>query len=58
MQDHAIREGLRHYTVSGGAGLLLDAEQDGLRASRFMVFEMEHVLARGDQDLILSGVGF
>jgi len=52
VQDHTVREGLRHYTLSGGAGTLLDAEQDCLRVSRFMVFEMEHLLARGDQDVI------
>jgi type IV secretion system protein TrbE len=52
VQDRSVREGLRHYTVSGGAGTLLDAEQDSLQASRFMVFEMEHLLARGDQDVI------
>src|SRR5262249_55967088 len=52
VQDRSVREGLRYYTVSGGAGTLLDAEQDCLQASRFMVFEMEHLLARGDQDVI------
>src|SRR5712692_349717 len=52
VQDHAIRDGLRHYTVRGGAGLLLDAAHDSLRESRFMVFEMEQLLARGDHDVL------
>ncbi|MHB8369206.1 MAG: VirB4 family type IV secretion/conjugal transfer ATPase [Leptospirales bacterium] len=42
VQNMEVREALRYYTKSGAMGSLLDADSDGLRESRFMVFEMEH----------------
>jgi type IV secretion system protein TrbE len=48
VQDREIRDGLRHYTLQGAMGRLLDAEEDGLREGRFQVFEMEHVMNKGD----------
>ena len=42
VQNLEVREALRYYTKSGAMGSLLDADSDGLRESRFMVFEMEH----------------
>ncbi len=52
VQDLGVRTGLAHYALGGGAGELLDAADDSLRDHHFMVFEMSHLLARGDQDLI------
>ena len=48
VQDREIRDGLRHYTLQGAMGRLLDAEEDGLREGSFQVFEMEHVMNKGD----------
>jgi type IV secretion system protein VirB4 len=52
VQDLAVRTGLAHYALGGGAGELLDAADDSLRAHHFTVFEMSHLLARGDKDLV------
>ncbi len=52
VQDLAVRTGLAHYALGGGAGELLDAADDSLRTHHFMVFEMSHLLARGDKDLV------
>lgn len=52
VQDLAIREALQHYTVSGPMGRLLDAEQDTLKTSRFMVFEMEELMAMGERNTL------
>lgn len=52
LQDQELRDGLRHYTLGGGAGSLLDARADSLQDSAFMVFEMEALLNRGDKDLV------
>ena len=52
VQDETLRAGLQHYTLAGGAGPLLDAAQDSLRESPFVVFEMETLLSRGAKDLI------
>lgn len=52
LQDHALREALAHYTLSGGAGHLLDAESDGLSDGVFQVFEMEHLMAMGEKNVV------
>ncbi len=52
VQDHTVRAALAHYALGGGAGALLDAAHDSLQYSDFMVFEMKHLLNRGDTDLI------
>jgi len=52
VQDESLRAGLQHYPLAGGAGPLLDAEQDSLRDSAFVVFELETLLSRGAKDLI------
>lgn len=52
VQDAAIREALAWYTLRGAMGNLLDARQDDLGASRFMVFEMEELMKKGDRSLI------
>lgn len=52
LQDHALREALAHYTLAGGAGHLLDAESDGLGEGIFQVFEMEHLMAMGEKNVV------
>ena len=49
VQDEAIREALRPYTVDGMMGHLLDAEQDGLALSRFTTFEIEELMNLGEK---------
>jgi len=44
-QDESVRDVLKHYTVGGAMGHLLDAEQDGLSLSDFTVFEMKELMA-------------
>ena len=49
VQDEAIREALKQYTVSGALGHLLDAERDGLALADFTVFELEELMGLGDK---------
>ncbi len=49
VQDEAIRDALRYYTLEGTLGQMLDAEQDSISFGRFMVFEMEDLLALNEQ---------
>src|ERR1700739_4734087 len=48
VQDKDVRSALEVYTLSGPLGRLLDAEEDGLRESRMMVFEMDNLMKYGD----------
>ncbi len=52
VQEQAIRDGLRHYTLEGAMGSLLDADRDGLSEGRFQIFEMEHLLNLGPKNVI------
>ncbi len=45
VQDEVIRTALRYYTLEGALGRLLDAEEDGLADTRFLVFEIEDLMA-------------
>ncbi len=49
VQDSAIREALKPYTVDGNMGHLLDAETDGLDLSDFMTFEIEQLMGLGEK---------
>lgn len=49
IQDEAIREAIRQYTVDGAMGHLLDAETDGLSLSDFTVFEIEELMNLGEK---------
>jgi type IV secretion/conjugal transfer VirB4 family ATPase len=49
IQDEAIREAIRPYTVDGNMGHLLDAEEDGLALSDFTVFEIEELMNMGEK---------
>jgi len=47
VQDLEVRGALRHYTLEGALGTLLDAERDGLSTGSFQVVEMERLLHLG-----------
>ena len=47
-----IKTALQHYTIKGAMGHLLDARETRVRDSRFMVFEMEHIMNMGDVNLV------
>ena len=49
IQDEAIREAIKQYTVDGSMGHLLDAEEDGLSLSDFTVFEIEELMKLGEK---------
>ncbi|MBS0543376.1 MAG: conjugal transfer protein TrbE, partial [Proteobacteria bacterium] len=49
IQDEAIRQAIRQYTVDGAMGHLLDAEEDGLALAGFTTFELEELLALGEK---------
>lgn len=49
LQDNRLREALEYYSLRGAAGRLLDAESDGMQADIFQVFELEHLMARGEK---------
>lgn len=50
IQDNEIRAALKYYTLAGPLKGLLDAKrsEDALGTARFVTFEMEHLLAFGD----------
>jgi type IV secretion system protein VirB4 len=49
IQNEAIREAIKQYTVDGAMGHLLDAEEDGLSLSDFIVFEIEELMYLGEK---------
>jgi type IV secretory pathway VirB4 component len=49
IQDEAIREAIKQYTVDGTMGHLLDAEKDGLSLADFTVFEIEELMNLGEK---------
>jgi len=49
IQDTAIRDTIRQYTVDGSMGHLLDAEEDGLSLSDFTAFEIEELMNLGEK---------
>lgn len=52
LQDEDLRQALTHYTLAGPMGHLLDAETDSLDSADFQVFEMEHLMAMGEKNLV------
>ncbi|MDF1600301.1 conjugal transfer protein TrbE [Mesorhizobium sp. YIM 152430] len=52
VQMREIKDALRHYTVDGPMGHLLDAEEDGLTLSDFQTFEVEELMNLGDRNLV------
>lgn len=49
IQDNAIRDVFKQYTIDGAMGYLLDAEKDGLDLSDFTVFEIEELMNLGEK---------
>ncbi|MBE7156883.1 MAG: VirB4 family type IV secretion/conjugal transfer ATPase [Rhodospirillales bacterium] len=49
IQDQAVREGMKQYTIAGAMGHLLDAKEDGLSLSDFTAFEIEELLNLGEK---------
>jgi type IV secretion system protein VirB4 len=49
VQNMEIRQALDYFTISGSLGSLLDAEEDSLGSSHFMVFEMDNLLGYSEK---------
>lgn len=49
LQNETLRDAVNQYTLAGIGGRLLDAESDSLQEDIFQVFEMEHLLNRGEK---------
>jgi len=52
VQDPELRSAMANYTIDGTLGSLLDARDDGLADSAFMVFEIEELMGLGEKNLI------
>ena len=52
VQDQVLRDALTPYTLAGPLGRLLDAERDELDENVFQVFELDHVAAMGEKNLV------
>ncbi len=52
VQDEEVKEALTHYTRQGAMGHLLDAKNDSLNLSNFMVFEIEDLMEMGETNMI------
>jgi type IV secretion/conjugal transfer VirB4 family ATPase len=52
LSEPALRDAIAHYTLSGSLGTLLDADHDGLRDGSFQVFEMQHLMALGEKNVV------
>jgi type IV secretion/conjugal transfer VirB4 family ATPase len=52
VQDAELRSAMANYTIDGSLGPLLDARDDGLADSAFMVFEIEELMGLGEKNLI------
>jgi type IV secretion system protein VirB4 len=49
LQDQKLRDALQAYTLRGMAGHLLDSDTDSLANDPFQVFEVEHLMNKGDK---------
>ena len=52
VQDQEVKDAIKHYTISGAMGRLLDASEDSMGLSNFTVFEIEELMNLGDKNLI------
>lgn len=52
IQEEGVRHALMHYTLNGGTGRLLDGDDDDLNVSNFTVFEIDELMAMGEQNAI------
>lgn len=48
VQNEEIKNALEFYTLSGAMGSVLDSDHDSFTESRFHVFEMSHLMDRGE----------
>ena len=51
VQLKTIKDALRHYTIDGPLGALIDAETDALSLGAFQTFEIEHLMMLGERSL-------
>ena len=49
LQITELKNALEYYTISGSAGRLLDAKHDALKDDIFQVFEVEHLMKKGEK---------
>lgn len=52
IQDTTVRQALMHYTLDGGAGRLLDGDDDDMNTSNFTVYEIDELMSMGEQNAI------
>jgi type IV secretion system protein VirB4 len=52
VQNEAVRDAMRVYTLDGVTGHLLDAEEDGLDKAPFRVFELDNLMRMDDKVVI------
>jgi len=52
LMDNDLKAALEHYTGHRPMGRLLDSKDDNLSLSRFTVFEIEHLMELGNENLI------
>ncbi len=52
VQDIKVKQAIQHYTQEGAMGHLLDASEDQLALSDFVVFEIEKLMELGEKNLV------
>ena len=52
VQEKVVRQALEFYTIGGGAGGILNEDEDTLSNSHFTVFEMEELMEQGDEHIV------
>lgn len=52
VNNQEIKDALQHYTLKGAMGHLLDARENRVHDANFMVFEMEHIMSMGNENLV------
>ena len=52
LQDRELREVIKHFTLEGAMGHLLDGEDDGLRFGNFQTIEIKHLMNLGDKNAL------
>jgi type IV secretion system protein VirB4 len=52
IQDEAVRQALKDYTLTGSGGHLLDAQRDMLGQGKFITFEMQHLMGMGEKAVV------
>jgi type IV secretion system protein VirB4 len=52
VQEGKVKAALKHYTLDGATGRLLDGMDDDLNVSNFTVFEIDELMSMGEQNAI------